>query len=90
MLLRSDRQRELTKLTSCSPSEIADLSPAGRLRILRRLRCALRRERQRGLSSHWAYDLARHTQLLAAYRSEALAYAQAVANKPAPANGGGT
>jgi hypothetical protein len=57
------------------PSEIADGSLAGRLRLLARLRTALRRERQRGLAGHWAYDLARHARLLEAYRREAAALA---------------
>jgi hypothetical protein len=42
-------------------------------RLLARLRCALRRERQRGLSGHWTYDLARHAQLLRAYRADVAA-----------------
>jgi hypothetical protein len=38
------------------------------------LRRALRAERQRGIGGHWSYDLARHAQLLHAYRAEAKAY----------------
>lgn len=49
------------------------MSQAGRLRLLARLRTALRRERQRGRAGHWCYDLARHAQLLAAYRTEVAA-----------------
>jgi hypothetical protein len=52
------------------PCETADRSEAGRLRILARLRKALREERQRGIAGHWTYDLARHHQLLMAYRAE--------------------
>jgi len=41
-----------------------------RLRIIARLRKALRAERRRGLAGHWAYDLARHVELLRLYRAE--------------------
>jgi hypothetical protein len=40
------------------------------LRILARLRKALRAERRRGLAGHWTYDLARHVELLRVYRLE--------------------
>lgn len=53
------------------PDEILDDSLAGRLRLLAKLRRALRAERQRGVGGHWTYDLARHRGLLAAYRAEA-------------------
>lgn len=67
---RYRRAVDLPKLIPLWPHEIADRSPAGRQRLLMRLRAALRAERQRGLAGHWTYDLARHTQLLAAYRAE--------------------
>jgi hypothetical protein len=67
---RYDRATELPKLIGLWPSEIADTTRAGRLRLLGKLRRALRGERQRGLAGHWSYDLARHRQLLAAYRAE--------------------
>jgi hypothetical protein len=38
------------------------------------MRRALRIERQRGRGGHWAYDLARHAQLLRAYRTEVAHY----------------
>lgn len=68
-----DRARDLPGLVALWPAEMADGSLAGRLRLLARLRTALRRERQRGLAGHWAYDLARHARLLEAYRREAAA-----------------
>ncbi len=63
--------RDLGRLVPLWPSEIEDRSPAGRQRLLAALRKALRSERQRGLSGHWTYDLARHRNLLEAYRAEA-------------------
>ena len=64
------RARDLPRLLPVWPDEIADTSDAGRLRLLIKLQSQLRRERQRGLAGHWAYDLARHRQLLIAYRAE--------------------
>lgn len=65
------RAIDLPGLVAMWPHEIEDTTPAGRLRLLGRLRRALRVERQRGLAGHWTYDLARHRQLLAAYWAEA-------------------
>lgn len=62
---------QLAALVPLWPEELADRSVAGRLRLLGRLRRALRLERQRGIAGHWSYDLARHRRLLAAYRAEA-------------------
>jgi hypothetical protein len=53
--------------------ELVTPSAAEHERLLARLRRALRLERQRGLSGHWTYDLARHAQLLRAYRAEVAA-----------------
>jgi hypothetical protein len=64
------RQRDLVRLLPLWPHEVADETPEGRRRIVALLRRALRAERQRGLAGHWTYDLSRHAQLLAAYRSE--------------------
>jgi hypothetical protein len=68
------RSRDLPKLVALWPSEIASMSHADHARLLARLRRALRMERQRGLGGHWTYDLARHAQLLRAYRAETAAY----------------
>jgi len=65
-----DRKRDLPRLLLLWPEEIADDSAAARAHIIRRLRRALRQERQRGLAGHWTYDLARHASLLRAYRHE--------------------
>lgn len=67
---RYDRSRDLPGLIALWPWEIDDASPEGRQRLLALLRRALRLERQRGIAGHWTYDLARHSRLLAAYRSE--------------------
>jgi hypothetical protein len=49
---------------------LEDESAEARLRVLGRLRKALRAERRRGLAGHWTYDLARHIELLRLYRAE--------------------
>jgi hypothetical protein len=64
------RARDLPKLIGLWPSEIEDQTLAGHERLLKLLRRALRLERQRGLAGHWTYDLARHANLLKAYRYE--------------------
>jgi hypothetical protein len=71
------RSRDLPKLLPLWPREIEVLSQADHLRLLAKLRKALRAERQRGLRGHWAYDLARHAQLLRAYRAETADYLSA-------------
>lgn len=70
-----DRERDLPRLVALWPADLADRSIGSRLRLLARLRAALRRERQRGIAGHWCYDLSRHAGLLAAYREEAAAVA---------------
>lgn len=64
------RATDLPKLVGLWPAELADTSVAGREHLIAKLRRALRQERLRGLSGHWSYDLARHSQLLAAYSCE--------------------
>lgn len=64
------RTADLIRLLPLWPQEAADRSPAGRRRILELLRRALRAERRRGQAGHWTYDLSRHAQLLALYRTE--------------------
>jgi hypothetical protein len=71
------RARDLPKLVPLWPAEYANLSRADHARLLAKLRRALRAERQKGVGGHWSYDLARHAQLLRAYRAEATAYVQA-------------
>jgi hypothetical protein len=64
------RAKLLTSLLPLWPAEIEDVSIEGRMRLVAVLERALRAERRRGLAGHWTYDLARHMQLLEAYRSE--------------------
>jgi hypothetical protein len=65
-----DRRTELPRVLPLWPNELVDESEESRLRILARLRKALRAERRRGLAGHWTYDLARHVELLRVYRLE--------------------
>lgn len=75
----------MARMCSVAAAEIARLMPlwpweqevdggAAQLRLLNRLRRALREERHRGVAGHWSYDLARHAQLVAAYRAELQRY----------------
>ncbi len=68
------RNRDLPRILPLWPNEISTNTLSDHLGLLARLRRALRSERQRGLGGHWAYDLARHAQLLRAYRAETAAY----------------
>lgn len=65
-----DRERDLPGLVALWPAELRDTTPAGRALVLRKLRRALRQERQRGVAGHWAYDLKRHAALHRAYNRE--------------------
>ena len=80
---RLDRRAALGRLLPLWPHELADESPQGRLRVIARLRKALRAERRRGLAGHWTYDLARHIELVRLYRAEAAALADALGQAPA-------
>jgi hypothetical protein len=71
-----DRRTMLCSVLALWPQEIEDDSLAGRLLIVAKLRRALRAERQRGLAGHWTYDLARHAELLRAYKQELRASAR--------------
>jgi hypothetical protein len=70
-----DRRTSIAKVLALWPHEIDDESRGGRLKLLARLRSALRAERRRGVSAHWTYDLARHVELLRIYREELAAIA---------------
>jgi hypothetical protein len=64
------RPKDLPRLIALWPREIDDQSHEGRLKILAKLRSALRAERRRAMAGHWSYDLNRHLGLLGAYRGE--------------------
>lgn len=67
---RIDHRAALGRLLPFWPHELEDESVPARLRIIARLRKALRAERRRGLAGHWTYNLARHVELLRLYRAE--------------------
>ena len=73
---RYQRATDLPKLIGLWPCEIADTTLKGRARLISKLKGALRAERLRGLGGHWAYDLARHYQLLTAYKCEVAALSE--------------
>lgn len=72
------RSRDLPRLLPLWPEESADGGLESQGRLVARLRIMLRRERQRGIAGDWCYDLARHRQLLVAWRAEAAAWQQAM------------
>lgn len=83
-----ERARDLPRLIPLWPHEIEPADLAAHALLLARMRRALRIERQRGLSGHWTYDLARHSRLLQAYRAEAADYMRkirAAGGDPLPA-----
>jgi hypothetical protein len=69
-----DRQRDLPRLLPLWPHELVSNSLVEHATLLARMRRALRLERQRGRGGHWAYDVARHADLLRAYRAETADY----------------
>jgi hypothetical protein len=73
---------EIAKLLPLWPRELADMSPSGRARLIAALERALRAERRRGVAGHWTYNLARHVQLLHAYRAETAAAQRSRASAP--------
>lgn len=80
------RARDLPSLIALWPHELADSTPEGGLRILAKLRRALRAERRRARAGHWSYELNRHLALLSAYKGEiALLRAEMPLSPRAPA-----
>ncbi len=65
--LAGSARRTLVRVGAIASSEAVQVNLAEQLELLARLRGMLRRERLRGQSGHWTYDLARHRQLLSAY-----------------------
>ena len=68
-----DHDRDLPRLIPLWPKDLQDRSPSARIKLLGKLRQALRQERRRGTSGHWTYSVSRHKALLDAYRCEARA-----------------
>lgn len=66
-----NRMRDLPGLLALWPWEMEDVTLEGHRRLITLLRKALRLERQRGIAGQWTYDVARHAQLLKAYKCEA-------------------
>jgi hypothetical protein len=64
------RAEQLPRLLKLWPHEVEDYSYPGTLRIAALLRSALRAERNRARSGHWAYDLNRHLGLIEALKAE--------------------
>ena len=64
------RLERLPGLLKLWPGELDDYSYPGTLKTVALLRKALRVERSRALSGHWAYDLSRHLGLADALRYE--------------------
>ena len=65
-----DRARHLPGLIGIDPGALSDGEAMPNKAILARLKRALRAERQRAKSGHWAYDLNRHIALRQALIAE--------------------
>lgn len=79
-----ERRRDLPRLIAVWPHELDAGNNDMCHVIVRKLRAALRAERQRGLAGHWTYDVTRHAQLALAYRTEtALLHGKAARNNNA-------
>jgi hypothetical protein len=85
------RAEQLPPLLKLWPKDVDDYSYPGTLRIAALLRKALRAERNRARTSHWAYDLNRHLGLIDALKAERArlaALAPALPRRAAGSNGG--
>ena len=65
-----NRTQDLPRLLPIWPHEAVVVTAGDHLSLIARLRRALRAERRRGIAGHWTYNLARHADLLRAYRAE--------------------
>jgi len=87
------RTEQLPRLLKLWPNEVEDYSYPGTLKIAALLRKALRAERIRARTRHWAYDLNRHLGLIEALKAERArlaALAPALPNRGAVMPGGRT
>jgi hypothetical protein len=66
---RYNRQRDIPRLFSVWRDELGD-DLISRTKLVAKLERACRSERQRGLAEHWAYDVARHTAMVAVLEEE--------------------
>ncbi len=64
------RTIQLPKILPLWPREVEDTSAEARMKIIGKLRQALRAERRRGRAGLWTYDLNRHLALLDALAGE--------------------
>lgn len=74
--------RDLPRLIAVWPSEIIDPGRAGTIKLIGKLKSALRAERQRGRAGHWTYDLGRHMGLAKALKAEITAFAHDQVQEP--------
>jgi len=78
------RDRDLPRLIPLEAKDLKIADAAAHARLVRKLRRALRAERQRGEAGHWTYDLARHAGLLRAYRLEVATLAERLRRSSPP------
>lgn len=64
------RAQDLPRVLCLWPHETLTPTKTDHAALLEKLSRALRAERRRAAMGHWAYDLLRHAQLVAVYRSE--------------------
>ena len=86
LLFAGTRRELVARLLPLWPSEIDDLTGAGRERVVRLLARALREERCRARRGHWAYDVARHALLARLHKQEASELERMKRRRPARAD----
>ena len=65
-----DRRRDLPKILSISPEELADKSAEGRRGLIARLLRLAHNSARAGRTGHWSYDPNRHIAILGALHAE--------------------
>lgn len=78
------RLEDLARLLPLWPHQITDRSRSGREMLIATLERALRTERRRAHTAHWAYDLGRHAALVRILAAERLALKSIVATDRGP------
>lgn len=84
------RARCLPRVLPFMPGECEGPEPETTRFIVRRLSCAMRRERQLGRAGHWTYDLNRHIALAQAWKAESEALRSGPAESCSRASAGGS
>ncbi len=64
-----NRLRDIPRVYGVWPDELKD-DLISRTKLVAKMETACRAERQRGIANHWAYEIARHTAMVAILKQE--------------------